>query len=154
MSTLMKVTACILLLVATQFVAGQAPKAKGQDQATEAQIPRLDGVGSLKSVFLIVCDSAPNKIIILDDTGRWIHRVKEAEIKIDGSSTSTVKCLMYEGAFRPSQPETKTWRLSQIKTVSDVDFQGMIDGLQTDPEAVKKKLTVPATPATTPTTEK
>jgi hypothetical protein len=103
-------------------------------------IPRLDG--ELQPVFLVICDSSPSKIIVLDDTGKWLHRVRDTEIKIDGS-TPIIKCTLYEGHYRPTSPEIKVWRLNQIKTVSETEFQNMINKLQSDPEAVKKILMQP-----------
>lgn len=92
-----------------------------------------------KSAFLIICDTAPHKIIVLDDTGKWMHRVRETEIKIDSNST-LMKCVMFEGHYRPSSPESKNWKLAQIKTVSETEFQTMINELQSDPDVVRKKL--------------
>lgn len=129
-----------LLAIAILFVASVGLSQEIKDDA----IPRLDGGDVMRPCFLIVCDSAPNRILILDDAGKWMHRVKETEIKIDSNQSSTVKCLMYEGAFRPSRPESKTWRLSQVRTVSDAEFQALVDNLQTDPEAVKKMFAKPA----------
>lgn len=97
---------------------------------------RLDN--PTKPAFVVICDSSPDRIIVLDELGKWVHRVKEAEIRIEGQ-VSTIKCLMYEGTFRPSNPEIKVWKLIQIKSVPDAEFQSLIDGLQTDPDAVKKK---------------
>jgi hypothetical protein len=91
-----------------------------------------------RSAFLVVCDTSPSKIIVLDDTGKWLHRVRETEIKID--TNATMKCIMYEGHYRPSNPEIKTWRLAQIKTVTEAEFQSMINNLQNDPDAVRKQM--------------
>lgn len=99
-------------------------------------IPRLD---EPKAAFLLICDTTPSKVIILDETGKWLHRAKEIEVKVDGS-TSTIKCTLYEGHYRPSSPEIKSFRLSQVKTVSETEFQTMINNLQTDPDAVRKSM--------------
>ena len=99
-------------------------------------IPRLDDP---KSAFLLICDSSPSKIILLDEAGRWMHRVKEIEVRIDGNS-SVVKCTSYEGHYRPTSPDVRQFRLSQVKTVSESEFQAMINNLQTDPDAVRKSM--------------
>ena len=100
-------------------------------------IPRLDG--DPKTTFLLVCDTAPSKIIVLDDNGKWLHRVKEAEIKIDGT-TASIRCTLYEGHYRPTSPDIKIYRLSQVKSISESDFQTLINNLQDDPTAVKRFL--------------
>lgn len=99
-------------------------------------IPRLDDP---KSAFLLICDTSPSKIILLDEAGRWMHRVKEIEVRIDGNS-SVVKCTSYEGHYRPTSPDVRQFRLSQVKTVSESEFQVMINNLQTDPDAVRKSM--------------
>jgi hypothetical protein len=106
------------------------PVARPQDAAAKA----------ISGVFVIACDSEPNKIIVLDATGKWLHTVKSVEVKFDIGHPVTITCQMYEGVLRPSRPETKSWRLAQLKTVTEADFQQMIDNLQTDPEAIRALL--------------
>lgn len=103
-----------------------------------ASLPQETKQETERSAFLIICDINPSKIIVLDDAGKWMHRVRETEIKIDGNAI--MKCTMYEGHYRPSSPEVKSWKLAQIKAVSETEFQAMINNLQNDPEAVRKQM--------------
>lgn len=99
-----------------------------------------------QSVFILMCDASPEKVIVLDTSGRWISKAREIEIKLGGGGMAAVKCVMYEGAYKPRNPLVKTWKLGQISTVSENRFQEMIDNLQNDPEAVKKLINVQETP--------
>lgn len=111
---------------------------------TAVNLPQEGKQEPEKSAFLIICDTNPSKVIVLDDTGKWMHRVRETEIKIDGNTM--MKCTMYEGYYRPSSPEVKTWKLAQIKTVSETEFQTMINSLQISPDAVRKQMAQDSTP--------
>lgn len=103
--------------------------------AKAQELPRLDS--DVKNAFIIICDTSPGKTIVLDENGKWLHRVKELDIRLE-SNTLMMKCVMYEGPYKPSAPEIKSWRLSQVKSVSEQEFQTMINALQTDYDAVKR----------------
>lgn len=94
----------------------------------------------VQSVFIIACDVEPKKIIILDNTGKWLNDVKSVNVIFAGGVPPIVTCTIYRGFVRPTRPEIKTWKLAQFKSVNTEDFQSMIDGLQTDPNAVTKIL--------------
>ncbi len=99
------------------------------------QTPKASG-----NVFVIVCDAKPGQMIVLDGDGKWVPSVKGIEIKFDVGQSPTLTCTIYEGQFKPSRPQMKSWTISQMKTVSNAEFQRMVDSLQTDPEAIKSML--------------
>jgi hypothetical protein len=92
------------------------------------------------SAFLIVCDAQPARVILLDANGKWVPTVKSVEIKFDLGGVNTITCVLYEGPLKPTAPIIKTWVLSQMKSVTAVEFQKMIDSLQSSPEAIKTSL--------------
>jgi hypothetical protein len=112
------------------------PKKSDEKKSEPAVSPSL----APTSVFVIACDSAPTKVIILDQAGKWIPSIKQVEVKFEIGSPATIVCVMYEGAIRPTNPVTKTWGLAQLKTVPATNFQQMIDTLQTNPDAIREML--------------
>lgn len=103
-------------------------------------IPRLDDQAS-GSILVIVCDSNPEKWLVLDSDGKWIHSVRSIELKLEiGKSTPKAICTMWSGPIKPTNPEVKTWDLSQFKSVGAAEFDQMVDSVQGDPEAIKKRL--------------
>jgi hypothetical protein len=130
----------LLILTTTAFgqdgIVTSSTTGTSQPQA----IPRLDNQTS-GSILVIVCDSNPEKWLVLDSDGKWIHAVRSIEVKLEiGKSTPKAICTMWSGPIRPTNPEIKTWDLSQLKTVSPVEFDQMVDSVQSDPEAIKKRL--------------
>lgn len=109
-----------------------APSVKKEDD-----IPRLDTVGS---VFLIACDSQPNKVLVLDSTGKWLSAVKSVEIKFEIGQPVVITCTLYEGYLKPTKPQVKSWQLAQMKTVAPTEFQQMVDSVQSNPDAIKDML--------------
>lgn len=97
-------------------------------------IPRLDGG---KSVFMIVCDASPDKYIVLDQDGKWLPNVKQAQVRFDLGKAPMMTCTMYSGVYVPTNPEVKMWRLAQIRSVSTAEFQRTIDSLQSNPSLTK-----------------
>ncbi len=89
---------------------------------------------------MVACDSDPNKVILLDQNGRWLSTVKSVEMKFDIGQPITVTCMMYEGVIKPSKPQIKSWQLVQLKTVPVAEFNQMLDTLQSDAEAIKSML--------------
>lgn len=105
-------------------------------------IPRLDGQQVSGAILVIVCDSNPEQILVLDSDGKWIPSVQSIEVKLEiGRSTPKAICTMWSGPLKPKNPEVKIWNLSQLKSVSASEFEQMVDSVQTDPEAIKKRLT-------------
>lgn len=125
----------ILSTILATTVTAQPPANDSKIDNKSDGDPKLVG-----SVFLIVCDAKPGQVIVLDQNGKWISSVKGVEIKFDVGKSPTITCVIYEGLFRPSNPQTKTWVLAQMKTVASSEFQKMVDSLQTDPEAIKSML--------------
>lgn len=127
--------------------------ASAQD-ATTAELPRLDDgaaivpvtpVAPTNSVFIIVCDAKPGQILVLDSTGTWLSTVRDAKIEfIIGENTPKVTCTMWSGPLKPTKPDVKSWDLAQLKSVTDAEFQKMVDSLQVDPEAIRRRVTEPA----------
>lgn len=125
--------------------------AYGQE-TTENELPRLDdgnttaaAPAAANSVFIICCDAKPGQILVLDSTGKWLSTVRDAEIKFTiGETVPTVKCTMWSGPFKPTNPEVRNWTLAQLKSVTATEFQQMVDSLQSDPEAIRRRVTQPA----------
>ena len=93
-------------------------------------------------VFVIVCDAKPGQMLILDDQGDWMPDAREAKIAvaIGPDAQPSIECTMWTGLFRPTNPLVKNWTVNQIKSVNLVEFQKMVDDLQTDPSAIRKAL--------------
>ncbi len=112
------------------------PPTNGPTAPPKAPVePKGDG-----SAFVVVCDAKPGQMIVLDSTGQWVSGVKVIKLDLEVGQVPSISCIIYEGQYRPSKPTTKTWVLTQIKTVSAADFQQMIDSLQTDPNAIRAML--------------
>ncbi len=91
---------------------------------------------TLPSAFVIVCDSAPGKVIVLDKDGKWISTTKAVDVRFIIGHEATISVVIYEGIVKPSKPEIRVWHLAQLKSVSALEFQKMVDNLQTDPTAI------------------
>lgn len=120
--------------------------------ADEPIVPKL-------AAFLIVCDSDPSQILVLDSTGKWLPDVKEAEVVVKLGRPAQLKCILWAGNIKPSKPAILSWDLAQIQSASLEEFQGMVDGLQSDPTFIKRvketKKPIPPTPIDAkPTTAK
>lgn len=90
-------------------------------------------------VFVIVTDSKPDQIIVLDDKGKWISNVREVRLAMNLGSPAQCTCTMWDGFFRPTTPLEQKWPLKQLKSVTATEFQGMIDKLQSDHNAAAKQ---------------
>lgn len=91
-------------------------------------------------VYIIVCDAKPDQILLLNNSGVWLQTVRSVDIKFSIDIPPTVTCTMWAGPYRPTNPEVKVWGLSQIKSVNITEFQDMVDSLQTDPEAIRRRV--------------
>jgi len=109
-----------------------APSVKKDDE-----IPRLD---ASMSAFVIVCDSQPSKMLVLDSTGKWMSTVKSVDVKVEIGQPATITCTLYEGYLKPTKPQVRTWQLAQMKTVTATEFQQMVDAIQSNPDAIKDML--------------
>jgi len=108
--------------------------------AIQDELPRLDGAPTPDSVFIVVCDANPSQILILDEDGKWIDTIRSIELSFVMGQRPNVKCTMWSGPFKPTVPDVKVWNLAQLKSVSEDEFQQMVDSLQTDPEAVRRRI--------------
>lgn len=88
--------------------------------------------------FLIVCNNNPQKFIVLDNDGNWTPDVREAVIKLKIADDASMECVSFVGLIEPSNPKRVSWHLLEMKSVSDEEFQQMIDGLQADRGFLKK----------------
>lgn len=127
---------CLVVAVGLHAVTGQAQ--------TKTAAPSVPAVGATASAYLIICDSDPEKIIVLDESGKWLPTVKSADIQFAVGQKPKITCILYSGAFKPTNPTTKTSLLSEVKTVTATEFQGMIDSLQVDPSALRKNKVKPS----------
>lgn len=126
-------TACML----ATLVQMTALAAFGQPPATTPPVTVKKEETKTESVFVVVCDGKPGQMVVLDSNGKWIPNVKNIEIKLEVGQPATITCVIYEGVLKPSNPPVKTWSLSQMKTMSNSEFQKLVDSLQTDPSAIK-----------------
>ena len=95
-----------------------------------------------KTVFLLICESDPQLLCVLDNKGNWINEVRSAKINFTiGEGKPQIECTMWAGPFKPSKPKVITWDLIQIKSIDKQKFQTIIDSLQSDPSAVRKMIT-------------
>lgn len=83
-------------------------------------------------VFVIFADSSPDKIIVLDDSGKWMPNIKAINIEMAIGKKPTCSCTMWFGYYKPSSPIIKTWPLRQAKSIPPEEFQSTIDNLQMD----------------------
>jgi hypothetical protein len=93
-------------------------------------------------VFVIVCDAKPGRWLVLDSTGKWISAVQIVDlgpISI-GDTTPKITCTMWSGPIKPNNPIIKTWNLAQLKSVTEPEFQEMLDSLQADPDAIRRRV--------------
>ena len=128
----------VLIVIVAGMFGGFAIMGYAQEPATTKPadtIPRLDGG---KSVFMIVCDESPDKYIVLDQDGKWLPTVKNAQIRFDLGKAPMMTCTMYSGIYVPTNPDVKMWRLAQMRSVSMAEFQRTIDSLQSNPSLTNK----------------
>jgi hypothetical protein len=91
------------------------------------------------TAFVILCDENPSQIIVLDSNGAWMPGVRTAAISVEiGKPVAKIVCTLWDGPFRPTNPQTMNLQLSQIKSVSVDEFQDYVDKLQNDPMAVAR----------------
>ena len=137
----MKISAVALLytVFAVASSVAQPPSIK-KTPPTEAKSEQNDQPKSEGSVFAVVCDGKPGQMIILDSNGKWVPNVKNIEIKAEIGNQAVITCTIYEGVLKPTRPNVKSWTLSQMKTVTNSEFQKLVDSLQSDPEAIKSML--------------
>jgi hypothetical protein len=113
----------------------------GLTYAQEPAAPDTPAV-SEDSVFVIVCDAKPSQWLVLDSTGKWVSGVRSVEVTLTiGSATPTVKGTLWSGPIKPKNPQVKTWKLVQLKSVTEAEFQEMLDSLQTDSDAIRRRVT-------------
>lgn len=127
--------AIVALLISSPHMANVG----AQEDTPTTEDTTLTTATAQQSAFVIICDSKPNQIIVLDSTGEWLPTVRQAYIAIEIGKPSTIVCSMWSGQFKPTNIASKTWSLSQIKTVSVTQFQIYIDKLQIDPLAIAKE---------------
>ncbi len=89
-------------------------------------------------VFLIFTNDKPENIIVLDSTGKWMPDVRSVTINMSLGQPPACECVMWSGPFKPSSPIRATYTLKQAKSVTQEEFQKMIDDLQLNPNALKK----------------
>lgn len=115
------------------FVVCWCANLSGQDVTVGSVIDQTE-----TQAFLIICDTDPGKFIVLDDAGLWLPDVKSADVIINIGNPATIRCTMYAGLIKPTNPLVRSFMLVQIQSVPLTDFQKMIDGLQRDAAFVKK----------------
>lgn len=92
-------------------------------------------------VFVIVCDAKPSQWLVLDSTGKWIPSVRAVDVTLTiGDNAPKATCTMWSGPIRPKNPIVKNWTLAQLKSVTEEEFSEMLDSLQDDPEAIRRRI--------------
>ena len=118
------------------------PVAEAPIQAPVPAAPDKTPVATENSVFIIICDEKPGQAFVLDSTGKWLSTVRDVTISFTiGQKVPSVICTLWSGPFKPSNPEVKAFELMQLKSVTNAEFQSMIDALQTDPDAISRQIT-------------
>lgn len=93
------------------------------------------------SVFIIVCDAQPSQVLVLDSNGKWLSSVRTIEMTlVIGDTSPKVKGTMWSGPIKPKTPIVKTWTLAQLKSVTEEEFTEMVDSLQGDPDAIRRRV--------------
>lgn len=125
------ITSVFLILLSASVMAGDEDKPDKDKPRVEAKIV-VAKVKPVKRVIVILNSDSMNKILVVSTDGRWIHEARMVTIisAIGSHETSTVKCVMYKGLFKPTNPEIKTWELEAFIPTSSEDFQKILDGLQ------------------------
>ena len=90
-----------------------------------------------KHIFIIFETTSPNKIIVLDDDGKWIPQIKSVNIKMAIGEAPVCVCTMWNGFFKPSKPAVAEYPMKQARSVTEKEFQTMIDELQANPFAIR-----------------
>lgn len=133
------VAAVAVFCLSTMQTSAFAQDSEGLPSLTEDNTPSVEVKSDPKSVFLLICESNPEQLCVLDSSGSWISDVRSAKINFTiGSTKPQIECTMWAGPFKPSSPRVSTWDLIQIKSVSQEKFQTVIDSLQNDSAAVRK----------------
>ena len=102
-------------------------------EATEESKPEEPKAPTIKYVYMIFCENQPDKVILLDNTGKWIPDVKSVSISLEIGKPAKCIATIWKGFYKPSNPETKVWELKQAKSVDSDTFQQYIDKLQSNP---------------------
>ena len=140
MRKILMVVAVAAFCLSTMQTSAYAQDTEGLPSLTEESTPSVST--NPKSVFLIICESNPEQLCVLDSKGSWISDVRSAKINFTiGSTKPQIECTMWAGPFKPSAPRVSTWDLVQIKSVDQDKFQTVIDSLQNDSSAVRKLIT-------------
>lgn len=87
-------------------------------------------------VFIIIADSSPDQVIVLDANGKWLPDIKSVTFTVTIGEDPTCTCVMWSGFYRPTDPVEITWPLRQVRSVGLTEFKSMIDSLQNDPMAL------------------
>ena len=98
------------------------------------------------SVVLIINDKDLTKCLVVSVDGRWVHDARDIEIKTPIGSSSKkpqLKCTIWRGLFKPTNPETKIWDLESIIMADDAQFQTTLDGLNKGEFSTQKPQVVP-----------
>lgn len=91
--------------------------------------PPVANPASSKVVVIINSDNIRQMLIVGED-GKWISDAREIQLDLNiDKGTPTVKCTLYNGLFKPTQPVIKSWDVGHIMTADKEEFQGVIDGL-------------------------
>ena len=138
-----------LFAIAIMTVQSESNLAFGQDETVDqtdvTTLPSLTetaDVKAVKAVFLLLCESDPQLMCVLDADGIWISNVRSAKIDfVIGLAKPQIECTMWSGPFKPTKPKVTSWDLLQVKSVTKDKFQTVVDSLQTDSAAVKKMIT-------------
>lgn len=75
-------------------------------------------------ILLLVNEAKPQQIIVFDSNGEWLSGVQEVNVRIEISASGIkADCLSWKGILRPTNPNSFTASVKEIKSVSDVVFQ-------------------------------
>lgn len=83
----------------------------------------------LQPCQLVFCTNDLSKVLVYagSDTAP-VHNARSVVVSVDRiSAQPKVTCKLYAGVFEPTEPETKTWVVTEVRLVDPAQFQKLVD---------------------------
>ena len=121
----------------TQTQTTKETKTNPTEQETQPQTPQPQ-TNPDQTCHILIQDNNPNNTIILNNQGQWINNTKTYTITLTqdyttNQTTQTLTTTNWNGPYKPTNPQTQTWTIKEIKTINQQQFQNYIDQLQQNP---------------------
>lgn len=88
-----------------------------------------DDTVAIEECNIVFCETDTKKCLIFDGEGSWLRQVRYMQIAMRYPERAYVALKMYDGLYEPSEPVVKKMWVKKIVSVSDQEFQKMIDEL-------------------------